>query len=38
MKRSIYLSKLFSIVIFEKLVYLNFFFNNYSENLLFLEN
>ena len=37
MKRPIYPSKLFSTIIFDKLFYLNFF-NNYSENLLFLEN
>ena len=38
MKRSIYPSKLFSTIMFEKLFYLNFFKNNYCENLLFLEN
>ena len=37
MKIPIYPSKLFFNIMFEKLFYLNFF-NNYSENLLFLEN
>ena len=36
MKRSIYPSKLFSTTIFDKFFYLNFF-NNYSENDIFLE-
>ena len=38
MKRPIYPLKLFSTIMFEKLFDLNFFFNNYFENLLFLEN
>ena len=37
MKRPIYYLKLYSIIIFDKPFYLNFF-NNYSENLLFVEN
>ena len=38
MKRLIYPLKLFSTLMFDKLFYLKSFFNNYSENLLFLEN
>ena len=38
MKRLIYILKLFSTTIFDKHFYLNFFFNNHFENLLFLEN
>ena len=38
MKRAIYLSKLFSTTMFDKLFYVKYFLNNYSENLLFLEN
>ena len=37
MKKSIYPSKLFSTIMFEKLFNL-IFFNNYSEILIFLEN
>ena len=38
MKRPIYPFKLFSTIMFEKLFDLKVFFNNYFENLLFLEN
>ena len=38
MKKLICPSKLFSIIIFDKLFYLKYFFNNYFEILLFLVN
>ena len=38
MKKLIYSSKLYSTIMFDKLFDFKSFFNNYSENLLFLEN
>ena len=38
MKKLIYSSKLYYTIMFDKLFDFKSFFNNYSENLLFLEN